>query len=136
MNAVAELQKAVLAVLGASAPLVAMLGGPKILDHTPANVAFPYITFGRTSAFDWSTATEEGAEHLFTLHIWSKGKGKAETLGVMEAVRKLLHDAEMALAGGQQLVNLRHEAADVRFDDDHSVYHGTLRFRAVTEHTP
>lgn len=134
MKAAAELQKAVLGLLGANVPLVAMLGGPKILDHAPANVAFPYITFGRTSAFDWSTATEEGAEHLFTLHIWSKGKGKAEVLGVMEAVRVLLHDAAMTLTG-QQLVNLRHEAADVRYDDGLSVYHGTLRFRAVTEAT-
>ncbi|MGE0280227.1 MAG: DUF3168 domain-containing protein [Rhizobiaceae bacterium] len=133
MKAAAELQKAVLGLLGAHAPLVAMLGGPKILDHAPANVAFPYITFGRTSVFDWSTATEEGAEHLFTLHIWSKGKGKAEALGVMETVRGLLHDADIALASGQQLVNLRHEAAEVRYDDDLSVYHGTLRFRAVTE---
>jgi len=135
MNAAAELQKAVFGVLGANAPLVALLGGAKILDHAPANVAFPYITFGRTSVFDWSTATEEGAEHLFTLHVWSKGKGKAETLGVMEAVRELLHDADITLAAGQQLVNLRHEFAEVRFDDDHSVYHGTLRFRAVTEPT-
>jgi hypothetical protein len=132
MKAAAELQKAVLGLLGADAPLVAMLGGPKILDHAPANIAFPYITFGRTSVFDWSTATEEGAEHLFTLHIWSKGKGKAEALGVMEAVRNLLHDADLVLTG-QQLVNLRHETAEVRYDDDHSVYHGTLRFRAVTE---
>ena len=133
MNAATELQKAVLGVLGGNAPLVAKLGGPKILDHAPATVAFPYITFGRTSVFDWSTATEDGAEHLFTLHIWSKGRGKAEALDVMEAVRDLLHDAEIALAGGQQLVNLRHEFAEVRFDDNHSVYHGALRFRAVTE---
>jgi len=132
MKAAAELQKGVLGVLSGNGALVALLGGAKILDHAPANVVFPYITFGRTSVFDWSTATEQGAEHLFTLHVWSKAKGKAETLAIMDKARSLLHDASIVLTG-QKLVNLRHELAEVRFNDDLSVYHGTLRFRAVTE---
>ena len=59
-------------------------------------------------------------------------KGKAETLAIMEAARARLHDASLPLEG-HELVNLRHEFAEVRFDDDHSVYHGQLRFRAVVE---
>jgi hypothetical protein len=50
----------------------------------------------------------------------------------MERVRVLLHDADLALAG-HVLVNLREQAADIRFDDDHDVYRGAMRFRAVTE---
>jgi len=50
----------------------------------------------------------------------------------MEAARARLHDASLPLEG-HELVNLRHEFAEVRFDDDHSVYHGQLRFRAVVE---
>lgn len=114
MDAAAELQKAVLAALSGSAPLVALLGSAKILDHAPANVAFPYITFGRVSVFDWSTATEPGAEHLVTLHVWSKGKGKAEALAIMERLRGVLHDADLTLAG-HQLVNMRLETSDLRF---------------------
>ena len=132
MNAAAELQKAVFAALGGDATLTALMGAGRVLDHAPANVAFPYITFGRTSAFDWSTSTETGSEHLLTLHVWSKAKGKAETLAIMEAARARLHDGSLALAG-HQLVNLRHEFAEVRFDDENSVYQGALRFRAVVE---
>ena len=85
----AELQKAVFEALAADAALTALLGGGKIYDHAPANVTFPYLTFGRTSIFDWSTGTESGTEQLFTLHIWSKAKGKKETLDIMEPARAL-----------------------------------------------
>jgi hypothetical protein len=128
----AELQKAVFEALAADAAVTALLGGGKIFDHAPANVAFPYLTFGRTSIFDWSTGTESGTEQLFTLHVWSKAKGKKETLAIMEAVRALLDDAALEL-DEHHLVNMRLEFAEARYDEDLSVHHGLLRFRAVTE---
>ena len=57
-----------------------------------ANVAFPYIGFGRTSVYDWSTGTEKDTEQLFTVHVWSKAKGEAETVGIMEIARVRLAD--------------------------------------------
>lgn len=131
MSSAAELQKAILAALGASVPLAALAGG-RILDHAPANVAFPYIVFGRTSIYDWSTGTESGTEQLFTVHIWSKGKGKKEVLEMMELARQSLHDVPLDLEG-YRLVNLRLEFSEARYDDRNEAYHGLLRFRAVTE---
>ncbi len=132
MSAAVELQSAVFAALSANPALLALTGGqPRIYDHTPANVAFPYITFGRTSGYDWDTGTENGQEHLFTLHIWSNTKGKAESLALIEAAKARLHDAPLELAT-HKLVNLRQEFAESRFDEDLAVYHGLLRFRAVT----
>jgi Protein of unknown function (DUF3168) len=127
-----ELQKAIFSSLSGDTALVALLGSARIFDRAPANVAFPYITFGRTSIYDWSTGTESGTEQLFTLHIWSKAKSKKEALDIMEVVRERLNDASLAL-DGHQLVNLRLEFAEARHDDDLSVHHGLLRFRAVTE---
>jgi len=128
----AELQKAVFEALAANAAVTALLGGGKIYDHAPANVAFPYLTFGGTGIFDWSTGTESGTEQLFTLHVWSKAKGKKETLAIMEAVRALLDDGSLEL-DAHHLVNMRLEFAEARYDEDLSVHHGLLRFRAVTE---
>ena len=128
----AELQTAVFAALASDTALAVLLGGPKIYDHAPANVAFPYLTFGSTSIFDWSTGTETGTEQLFTIHVWSKGQGKKETLAIMEAVRARLDDAALTL-GEHHLVSLRLEFAEARHDDDLAVHHGLLRFRAVTE---
>ena len=117
--------------MAANAALAALIG-TRIFDHAPANVAFPYITFGRTSVYDWSTGTENGAEQLFTLHVWSKAKGKKEVLEIMELARSTLHDAALDL-DGHQLVNMRLEFSEARYDDRNEAHHGLLRFRAVTE---
>ena len=129
--AAADLQKALFEALKGDAALVSALGGAKLFDHAPASVAFPYVTFGRTGIYDWSTSTESGTEQLFTLHVWSKARGKAETLAIMEIVRRRLGGA-LAL-DGRHLVNLTFEFAEARFDEDLSVYHGLLRYRAVIE---
>ena len=131
MNSAAELQKAIFEALAANGALAAMVG-TRVFDHAPANAAFPYITFGRTSVYDWSTGTESGTEQLFTLHVWSKAKGKKEALEIMELARATLHDAALELEG-HKLVNLRLEFSEARYDDRNEAHHGLLRFRAVTE---
>jgi len=131
-SAAIELQKAIFAALQGDATLTGMLGGTKVYDHTKSDIAFPYVTFGRTSFYDWSTGTEIGTEHLFTLHVWSKAKGKKETLDIMQRLEALLHDQPLAMSGFR-LVNLRQEFAETRFDEDQSVYHGLIRFRAIVE---
>ena len=128
----AELQKAIFSALGNDPALTAALGGSRIYDQAPASAASPYITFGRTSVYDWSTGTEKETEQLFTLHVWSKAKGNKETLQIMETARWLLDDKSLPLEN-DQLVNLRLEFAEARYDDDLAVHHGLLRFRAVTE---
>lgn len=127
-----ELQKAIHAALSADAALTARLGGAKFYDAVPSSAAFPYVSFGRTNVYDWSTGTETGSEQLFTVHVWSKAKGKTEALEIMEQVRWLLDGAELTLSG-HHLVNLTYEYAEARYDDDLAVYHGMVRFRAVTE---
>lgn len=128
----AELQKAVFAALANDAALIGALGGAKIYDDAPVHAGFPYVTFGLTSVYDWSTSTESGAEQLFTLHVWSKAHGKAEALKIMEAMRAALDEESLTL-DSHHLVSLRFEYAEVRFDDDLIVYHGLLRYRALTE---
>ncbi|PZN50087.1 MAG: DUF3168 domain-containing protein [Proteobacteria bacterium] len=130
--AAAEIQKALHDALAEDPALVAALGGSKIFDRPPAGVAFPYITFGRTSIHDWSTDTEGGTEQLLTLHIWSKSRGRKQALEIMECVRARLDRARVE-PEGHHLIDLRLEYAETRFDDDIDVYHGLMRFRAVTE---
>ncbi len=132
MQAALELQKALLSALAGNASLVGALGGAKFHDLTPMRTAYPYVTFGPSSIHDWSTDTEQGSEHFFTLNVWSAAKGKAEALGLMEAVGKALAGIVPAM-NGFSLVNLRQESAEIRFDDDLGAHHGLMRFRAVIE---
>lgn len=130
--AATELQRAIVTALEDDAGLAGLLGGQKVFDHTPADVAFPYVSFGRTSVYDWSTDTETGSEQLFTIHAWSLHAGKREVLAIMEGVRGLLHDAALPV-DGHRLVLLRQEFAEARFDPDQLVHHGLMRFRALLE---
>lgn len=127
-----SLQKAVFAALGADATLIGLIGAGRIHDGAPQSGSFPYLTFGQSLARDWSTATDVGAEHVLTLHVWSRSPGKMETQAIVRAVRQALHDRPLTLED-HRLINLRHELSDTVRDPDGETVHGIVRFRAVTE---
>jgi hypothetical protein len=133
MAAAADLQKALFHALAADAALLALLGGANIFDHPPDHAPFPCITFGKTSVFDWSTATEAGSEHLVTLNVWSKAKGRKEALSVIEAMQACLLETPPVL-DHHHLVNLTFESVEADHDEETSLHYGSLRLRAVIEH--
>ena len=77
-SAAAELQKAIHATLTGNGAVTDLLGGRRVYDFAPERARFPYVTIGRTSVYDWSTGDGNGSEHLVTLHVWSRARGKAE----------------------------------------------------------
>jgi len=125
------LQSAVYAALLADGGLGGLIGN-RIYDAPPRDATFPYVVIGETRVADWSTATEDGAEHRLTLDVWSRERGKRQCYEIMAAVEAVLHDAALAL-DDHALVNLRFAEADVRGERDGITYRGTMRFRAVTE---
>jgi hypothetical protein len=125
------LQKAIHAALIADAAVGAVISD-RIHDAAPRNAVFPFVTFGDARVGDWSTGTEEGAEHRLLIHVWSRQRGKAECWAIIEAVRAVLHEAALDV-DGHALVNLRVEAAEVGQDRDGITWHGVMRLRAVTE---
>jgi hypothetical protein len=90
---------------------------------TTRPAGFPFITLGQSVIRDWSTGTEDGAEHNLTLHVWSRSGGKKQVQEILEAIRAVLHDQPLALAD-HHLVNLRHEFSEARLDPDGDTFHG------------
>ena len=127
-----SLQRAVFAALIADSKVVGLLGGERVYDHVPRGAAFPYVTFGQSVERDWSTGSDDGSEHILTLHVWSQSAGRKQADTIMAAMRAVLHDRMLAL-NGYRLINLRHEFADARRDPDGETVHGIMRLRAVTE---
>jgi len=127
-----ELQKAIRDALKADPGLLSLLGAASIFDDVPPGIPFPYVTFGRSTAYDWSTDTDSGREHLVTVHIWSRIGGKKETLAIMEAVERVLSTANLAMPGNR-LVNFALQYEEARYEEQNDGYHGILRYRAVTE---
>lgn len=126
------LQAAIFAALRADAGVRALLPSDRILDHVPQTARFPYVSLGTSSERDWSTGTEDGREHILTLHVWSRGAGKREAHEIMSAIRACLHERALAL-DGWRLISLRHEFSDARRDADGETIHGLVRLRALTE---
>lgn len=126
------LQQALYAALAADAPLIAVIGPPRLYDDVPPGAQFPYVTLGQSTTRDWSTGSESGDEHTVTLHVWSRAGGRREVHEIMGAVKSALHNRALTLAG-HRLVNLRHELSETRRDADGKTYHGLVRLRAVTE---
>ncbi len=135
MNGAWELRTAIYAAITADAGLQALIGDPaRVYDDVPPGASFPFITLGAGSASDWSTMTERGAEHLITLHVWSRYEGHKEALAILAALEALLHDASLTLSG-HALVNLSVQGTEVLRDPSGNTTHGVIRFRAVTEPT-
>jgi len=126
------LQTAVHATLSADAGVLSALGGGRIYDHVPCGGPHPYVTFGETVSRDWSTGSEDGEEHLLTLHVWSQAAGRREAVEIAGAIRSALHHQALELAG-HRLVSLQHESSEFRREGDGVTYRGIVRLRAVTE---
>lgn len=126
------LQQAIVATLANDSGVLAALGGSRIYDDTPQPAAFPYATIGQTTARSADSDLSSTDEHIFTLHIWSRARGRREALAIADAIRLALHDKPLTLTA-HKLINLRHDFSDARRERDGDTIHGTVRFRAVTE---
>lgn len=131
-NANWELQKSLYGALVGDTDLTTLLDGTKIYDDVPQGTSFPYVTIGESVTRDWSTGSEDGTEHILTLHVWSRSKGRRQVHEIMDAMETTLHDQNLVVAG-HTLVNLRHELSEARRENDGETYHGIVRYRAVTE---
>ncbi len=127
-----SLQQAIFTTLTGSTALVNYLGGPKIYDDIPEETAFPYVTIGQSLMTDWGTASDQGREHLFRLHVWSRSSGNSESQLITEEIINVLHEVTLNLTDNI-LINMRFTGADVLRDNDAKTHHSILRFRAVTE---
>ena len=73
-----SLQSGVYQALAGSVDLTTLLGGIHVCDDAPQAAPYPFITLGQSVVRDWSTGTEDGAEHDLTLHAAESG---ADPLG-------------------------------------------------------
>ena len=130
-SAVNELLAAIQALLTGDAGLGGLIGAGGMRDRRASGLDLPALVLGAVEARDFSTASEAGLEILLGLEAWSaEGRREAEAIG--EAVRGLLDDAGLTLAG-QTLVSLRHRRTTSRREAKTGFFVAELTFRAVVE---
>lgn len=127
-----RLQEAVFARLNADAGLDAVLGAARVYDRPPQGSAMPYITFGATRTFDAGTSTEDAREHLMILHVWSKTGGRKQCMEAMQAASEALASLP-PLSGSVRIVSMRQQGQEIMHEPGLKAWHGTMRYRALTE---
>lgn len=141
MDASYELILAAIAKLRATSAVTALVG-TKIYDRVPEkkdgtpNVASPYISMGPTTTIPDDYDCVDGEEITFQLDAWSWGSGEAygsvEVRKIADAVKRALHDADLALSNNA-LVTLRHELTRILRDPDNVTNHAAIQFTATVE---
>jgi len=126
------LQRAVYDALVTSSSLVAALGGAHVFDRVPRSQRPPYIMLGDGETANWTTATEDGAEHLLTLNIVSDNPGRKQAVTIAGLVRDVLNGTQLTLED-HYLVNLQFGSTTVRRNKHDESFTAVVRFRAVTE---
>ncbi len=131
MSAEIALAAAIRAAAMGDAAVQALIAD-RFYDDPPPDVTFPYITLGRVESRPVDASSREALEHGVTLHVWSRHGGRAETLGVIAALRGCLHNASLNVED-RRLVFIFALFTDVFRSGDGRTTHGVLRLRAITE---
>ncbi len=127
-----KLRKAIRESLLADTSLISKLGGPHVYDEAPRNQAGAYVVFTQGETRDWSTMTEEGAEHLLTLEVWSPKTGAREALEISGRVADILHEAPLSMTGAT-CVHARIISVETLRQNANRFVRARIRLRALVE---
>ncbi|WP_323034108.1 DUF3168 domain-containing protein [Pararhodobacter sp.] len=102
-------------------------------DQAPPS---PYVSMGPFDGTEDSADCIDGLAVSLQIDVWSWGDGEAyssaECSKIAQAVRRALHDRELALPAAA-LVNLRHRMTRIMQASDGITNHGALTFEATLE---
>jgi len=103
-----------------------------VFDAVPQQQAYPYVTIGDDNHVEWDTDTDSGATVSVTIHVWSQGRGRAETKRIQGLIYDILHDAALTIAGFV-IVSSYFESSVSFMDSDGKTRHGVQTFRIIIE---
>jgi len=140
-----EIQKAVFLLLDGTTAVTDQLathqytvGKKAIYDGVPQPndagglPAFPYVAIGEWTAVPWDTDSDDGRESTLTLHSFSRYHGNKELQNIMDAIKAVLHDADLAISA-EWMVLCYLEFAESVPEADGVTRHGVQRFRIISQ---
>jgi len=131
LGAEIALRKSVRAALLADSQIATRLN-QGVYDEAPRHAVLPYVCFGEVVLRDWSTGSDAGLEHQFTLEIWSAGPGASETIELGDLIVDALARATLQ-PQVCALIDLRFVSFEARREANGRLARGRIRFRAITE---
>jgi hypothetical protein len=133
MSASRAFQKAVVARLKVHAGVSAAVGA-KVYDTPPADAAYPYISFGPSSAVPDDEEGIWGREETLQIDVWTRDNGllhpcRAITDAVYDALHEVTLDLDMPWANVETNVTLLQVFQDI----DGITGHGVVQVTGMVE---
>ena len=131
-NQAQALAKAVHGALQSSLVVQSVLGNPpRLYDHPPEDPIYPYLTYGPLRSEDIGGDDSPLTSHRMTLHLWSRYSGRAEIMGLIQAVSSVVENGNWQLESGH-LVSANIVFSDQFQTPDGRTLHGLIRLNATT----
>jgi len=131
MSPALELQGAIVSRLKADAAVRAMVTD-RVYDNVPNDAGFPRITLGATDETSDDADCVEGLVISFQIDCWSQAVGFPQVREMADAVRRSLHNADLALPSNA-LISFTHRQTRVFRDPDGLTSHAAMTFDAFVE---
>lgn len=128
-----EIQKLIYDQLSNNVALQTLIGAGRIFDDVPRDIKPPYITFGESLHFDWSTSTEQGMEHEITLQTWSRNAGRKQLFDIQEIITQMVSQLPVGSMQEHHLINITHEETRIEPRQSGRNFLATSTLRAVSE---
>lgn len=137
MSATLDLQDLILTALKADQPLMALING--VWDQPPTTAfATPkqaYISFGPHDYVEDDDGCIVSGEHTLQLDVWSRLVGFPACKQIGDRVKKVLHEASLAIQTENALVEIRVPSIRYIRDPDGLTSHGIVTVTALIEET-
>lgn len=130
MSSLLPIQKTIYSMLKSDTSLMSKIKG--VFDDVPDNQAFPYIVIGDATEVPANTFGQNGYEATVTLHIWSRYKGFAEALQILDEVNRIL-DGKNIVCEGLGDVFCWYEFSETMRDPDGITRHIPVRYRIISK---
>lgn len=125
------LQQAIYAALSGDTGLLNLLNQqPRIYDHVPDEVIYPYLVIGECKTTDWGHLPN-GLQHDVKFYAYSRYAGRREIKDVMSAVYDVLHENNLSIPN-ICVVNARYTFGDVWRRQDSDTYQAIMRYKYIT----
>lgn len=92
---------------------------PQVVDSEDDS-AFPYITLGPVSVTPDDSKTDDGAQALFDVHIWSRSKSALTWRAIADDVYDALQKYDALAVAGVTVIDCRFDSS-AEFDDPDGV---------------
>jgi len=94
-----------------------------VCDYVPESTVVSYVTFGYMLASADGSKTDSGEKITITLDVWSEGKGRKQTVLIMQMIEEILEDniqLDNSFLISQKITNRE------VWEESYGLYHGTV----------